>query len=50
MAYEKNGTLKIFGKNWATNDGTAIRDYLHIMDLADAHVKALDFIFKMSLR
>lgn len=46
VAYEKNGTLKIFGKNWPTNDGTAIRDYLHVMDLADAHVKALDFIFK----
>ena len=46
VAYEKNKTLKIFGKNWPTNDGTAIRDYLHIMDLADAHVKSLEYIFK----
>ena len=45
MAYEKNGILKIFGNNWPTSDGTAIRDYLHVMDLADAHVKSLDFIF-----
>ena len=46
MAYEKGRILKIFGKNWSTNDGTAIRDYLHVMDLADAHVKSLDFMFK----
>lgn len=45
VAYEKNGILKIFGKNWPTHDGTAIRDYLHVMDLSIAHIKALDFIF-----
>ena len=46
VAYEKSGILKIFGKDWPTNDGTAIRDYLHVMDLADAHVKSLDYIFR----
>ena len=46
VANEKRGILKIFGKNWPTHDGTAIRDYLHVMDLSDAHIKALDFIFK----
>ncbi len=34
--------LKIFGNDWPTKDGTAIRDYIHVMDLADAHVKVLE--------
>lgn len=33
--------LKIFGKDYATEDGTAVRDYIHVVDLAEAHVKAL---------
>ena len=33
--------LKIFGHDWPTNDGTAIRDYIHVMDLAKAHYLAL---------
>ena len=33
--------LSIFGNDYATNDGTCIRDYIHVSDLADAHVKAL---------
>ena len=45
VAYEKDRILKIFGRNWPTSDGTAIRDYIHVMDLADAHVKSLNFIF-----
>ena len=38
--------LKIFGTDYATRDGTCIRDYVHVTDLADAHVKALDYISK----
>ncbi|WVO17584.1 UDP-glucose 4-epimerase GalE [Cryptococcus depauperatus] len=34
--------LKIFGTDFPTPDGTCVRDYLHIMDLADGHVLALD--------
>lgn len=33
--------LKIFGNDYDTNDGTGVRDYIHIMDLALAHIKAL---------
>lgn len=33
--------LAIFGTDYPTDDGTAIRDYIHVADLADAHVKAL---------
>ena len=35
--------LHVFGNDYPTPDGTGIRDYLHVMDLADAHVKALDY-------
>jgi UDP-glucose-4-epimerase GalE len=34
--------LKLFGADWETRDGTCIRDYVHVLDLADAHVLALD--------
>ena len=33
--------LRIFGRDWDTPDGTCIRDYVHIVDLIDAHAKAL---------
>lgn len=38
--------LSIFGKNYPTPDGTAIRDYVHVADLADAHILALDYLRK----
>ena len=34
----------MFGTDYPTPDGTAIRDYIHVMDLADAHVRALDYL------
>ena len=40
------GTLKeltVFGSDYDTQDGTAVRDYIHVMDLAEAHVQALAF-------
>lgn len=36
--------LKIFGKDYDTPDGTGVRDYIHVVDLAIAHVSALDFV------
>ena len=36
--------LKIFGTDYDTRDGTCIRDYVHVTDLATAHVKALEYI------
>ena len=36
--------LKVFGDDYDTHDGTCIRDYIHVDDLADAHVKALDYL------
>tara|TARA_Y100001970_G_scaffold101723_1_gene127754 strand:+ start:336 stop:1340 length:1005 start_codon:yes stop_codon:yes gene_type:complete len=40
--FKKN--IEIYGGDYDTPDGTGIRDYIHIMDLADAHVKALDYV------
>jgi UDP-glucose 4-epimerase len=36
--------VSIFGNNYSTPDGTPIRDYIHVSDLADAHVRALDHL------
>ena len=42
----KDRRLKVFGNDYDTPDGTCIRDYIHVNDLADAHVKALDYLGK----
>jgi UDP-arabinose 4-epimerase len=36
--------LRVFGTDYPTPDGTAIRDYIHVVDLADAHVRALGYL------
>lgn len=36
--------LKIFGTDYETPDGTGVRDYIHVTDLADAHLRALEYI------
>jgi len=36
--------LPIYGNDWPTNDGTCIRDFIHVMDLAEAHLAALNFL------
>ena len=36
--------LRVFGTDYPTPDGTAIRDYIHVDDLADAHLRALDYL------
>ena len=36
--------LKIFGSDYPTRDGTCVRDYIHVSDLADAHVRALQYL------
>jgi UDP-glucose 4-epimerase len=39
-----NKDVRIFGTDYATGDGTCIRDYIHVMDLADAHIRAIDHL------
>jgi len=41
-------TLKVFGNDYPTPDGTCIRDYVHVEDLAQAHLLALDYLAKHS--
>ena len=36
--------LKIFGHDWSTKDGTGIRDYIHVVDIAEGHLKALKYL------
>ena len=43
-ALGKAPNVKVFGTDYPTRDGTAIRDYIHVVDLADAHIKALEFL------
>jgi UDP-glucose 4-epimerase len=43
---KKYDYLKIFGNNYNTHDGTAIRDYIDVNDLAEAHVKSLSVVEK----
>lgn len=38
--------LSIYGKDYDTADGTCVRDYIHVVDLADAHVRALEYLLK----
>ena len=40
----KREAISIFGTDYPTPDGTCIRDYLHVMDLADAHLRGLDYL------
>lgn len=43
-AIGKQDILTVFGNDYPTPDGTCIRDYIHVSDLANAHVKAVDFL------
>lgn len=46
-AAERTGPpLRVFGTNFDTRDGTCIRDYIHVNDLADAHEKALEYLVR----
>jgi UDP-glucose 4-epimerase len=38
--------VTIFGDDWPTPDGTGVRDYIHVVDLARAHIKAVDYLIQ----
>lgn len=40
----RRGPLEVFGNDYPTRDGTGERDYIHVVDLAEGHVKALDYL------
>jgi UDP-arabinose 4-epimerase len=43
-AMGRNSSIKVFGNDYPTPDGTCIRDYVHVSDLAEAHVTAIDWL------
>lgn len=43
-AVGKRQQVSVFGTDYATPDGTGVRDYIHVEDLADAHLKALNYL------
>lgn len=46
VAAGESPSVSIFGDDYETTDGTCVRDYIHVEDLADAHVRALDHLEK----
>ncbi len=45
VAIGRRQTLPVYGNDWPTPDGTCVRDYIHVMDLAEGHKAALDCLF-----
>ena len=46
LAAARDGApVTVYGNDYDTPDGTCIRDYIHVVDIADAHVRALDYLF-----
>ncbi|MGY8810614.1 MAG: UDP-glucose 4-epimerase GalE [Pseudomonadales bacterium] len=48
VAVGRRDKLSVFGGDYPTHDGTGVRDYIHVMDLAEGHVKALEWLEKGS--
>ena len=46
VAIGKRDKLTIFGDDWPTQDGSAIRDYIHVMDLSEGHRAAIELLLK----
>ncbi|HEY2645922.1 MAG TPA: UDP-glucose 4-epimerase GalE [Candidatus Acidoferrales bacterium] len=43
-ALRQQKAIRVFGTNYPTPDGTPIRDYIHVIDLADAHIRSLEYL------
>ena len=46
VATAQRASLNIWGNDWPTPDGTGVRDYIHVVDLAEGHLAALDYLEK----
>jgi UDP-glucose 4-epimerase len=46
QALKKQPIINIYGNDYKTKDGTCIRDYIHVTDLSDIHIKGIDFLNK----
>lgn len=47
VASGKLARLRVFGNDYPTKDGTGVRDYIHVVDLAKGHAKAIDYVSSM---
>ncbi|CAA6672986.1 unnamed protein product [Spirodela intermedia] len=45
IAVGRRSSLTVFGNDYSTKDGTGVRDYIHVVDLADGHIAALKKLF-----
>ena len=45
VAVGRRDSLKVFGGDWETKDGSGVRDYIHVMDLSEGHIDAIDYLF-----
>jgi UDP-glucose 4-epimerase len=48
VAVGQRDKLFVFGDDYATSDGTGVRDYIHVMDLVEGHVSALDYVCRQT--
>lgn len=46
VALHRSSSIKVFGNDYDTHDGTCIRDYIHVTDLASAHMLALEYLLR----
>jgi UDP-glucose-4-epimerase GalE len=47
LAAARDGNpVRVFGNDYDTSDGTCVRDYIHVLDIADAHVRAIDYLIR----
>lgn len=46
VALRNKKFLEVYGNDWDTHDGTGVRDYIHVMDLAQGHIAALEYLLK----
>ncbi len=42
----RNNDIKIFGNDYDTKDGTCVRDYIHVNDICDAHIKSMEYLIQ----
>ena len=49
LSNNSGSRLKVFGNDYETRDGTCVRDYIHVKDLADAHVKGMNHLFHIPI-
>lgn len=50
VATGKRSSMQVFGSDYPTKDGTCVRDYIHVMDLADLHLRALEHLSQNPLK